>query len=307
MENTGHHDQPKANRTFKASIFEMIFSDKNRLLELYNAVNGTDYKDPDLLKVNTLKNAIYMAVRNDISFVIGSRMSLYEHQSTYSENLTLRFLFYVSDLFSSITRDINLYGRKGVKLPAPRFLIFYNGEEEMEERKILRLSDLYSQREENPALELEAVMLNINQGHNQKLLDDCRTLKDYAEYTARVRKYAKGMELDDAVERAITECIREGILADFLKKNRSEAKKVSIYEYDAEKHIRMEREDAMAEGLEKGIALGTERGRRETLQRQIEKKRRKGLNAAEIAEILEEEEETIKEIMEKMEKEEILV
>ncbi len=277
----------------------MIFSDKNRLLELYNAVNGTDYKDPDLLKVNTLKNAIYMAVRNDISFVIGSRMSLYEHQSTYSENLTLRFLFYVSDLFSSITRDINLYGRKGVKLPAPRFLIFYNGEEEMEERKILRLSDLYSQREENPALELEAVMLNINQGHNQKLLDDCRTLKDYAEYTARVRKYAKGMELDDAVERAITECIREGILADFLKKNRSEAKKVSIYEYDAEKHIRMEREDAMAEGIE--------RGRRETLQRQIEKKRRKGLNAAEIAEILEEEEETIKEIMEKMEKEEILV
>lgn len=307
MENTGHHDQPKANRTFKASIFEMIFSDKNRLLELYNAVNGTDYKDPDLLKVNTLKNAIYMAVRNDISFVIGSRMSLYEHQSTYSENLTLRFLFYVSDLFSSITRDINLYGRKGVKLPAPRFLIFYNGEEEMEERKILRLSDLYSQREENPALELEAVMLNINQGHNQKLLDDCRTLKDYAEYTARVRKYAREMELDDAVERAITECIREGILADFLKKNRSEAKKVSIYEYDAEKHIRMEREDAMAEGLEKGIALGTERGRRETLQRQIEKKRRKGMNAAEIAEILEEEEETIKEIMEKMEKEEILV
>ena len=307
MENTGHHDQPKANRTFKASIFEMIFSDKNRLLELYNAVNGTDYKDPDLLKVNTLKNAIYMAVRNDISFVIGSRMSLYEHQSTYSENLTLCFLFYVSDLFSSITRDINLYGRKGVKLPAPRFLIFYNGEEEMEERKILRLSDLYSQREENPALELEAVMLNINQGHNQKLLDACRTLKDYAEYTARVRKYAREMELDDAVERAITECIREGILADFLKKNRSEAKKVSIYEYDAEKHIRMEREDAMAEGLEKGIALGTERGRRETLQRQIEKKRRKGLNAAEIAEILEEEEETIKEIMEKMEKEEILV
>ena len=299
MENTGHHDQPKANRTFKASIFEMIFSDKNRLLELYNAVNGTDYKDPDLLKVNTLKNAIYMAVRNDISFVIGSRMSLYEHQSTYSENLTLCFLFYVSDLFSSITRDINLYGRKGVKLPAPRFLIFYNGEEEMEERKILRLSDLYSQREENPALELEAVMLNINQGHNQKLLDACRTLKDYAEYTARVRKYAREMELDDAVERAITECIREGILADFLKKNRSEAKKVSIYEYDAEKHIRMEREDAMAEGIE--------RGRRETLQRQIEKKRRKGLNAAEIAEILEEEEETIKEIMEKMENEEILV
>lgn len=74
-------------------------------------------------------------------------------------------------------------------------------------------------------------MININRGHNQKLLDACKTLKDYAEYTARVREYAKVMPLEAAVEQAITECIRENILADFLKKNRAEAcgKIIEIY------------------------------------------------------------------------------
>lgn len=79
-------------------------------------------------------------------------------------------------------------------------------------------------------------------GHNRKLMETCKTLQDYAEYTSRVRTYAAEMSLDEAVERAITECIREGILADFLRKNRAEAKKVSIYEYDEERHMRQTRE-----------------------------------------------------------------
>lgn len=150
-----------------------------------------------------------------------------------------------------MTKEANLYGSKVVQIPAPRFVIFYNGEEKQPEQKILKLSDMYFQYEENPALELEAVMLNINQGCNQRLMESCKSLREYSEYTARVRKYAGIMELDDAVERAITECIREGILSDFLSKNRAEAKKVSIYEYDAEKHIRMERAEAKEEGRRK--------------------------------------------------------
>ncbi len=85
------------------------------------------------------------------------------------------------------------------------------------------------------------------------------TQGDYAEYTARVRLYAKQMPTEDAVERAITECIAEGILKDFLTKYRAEAKKVSIYEYDEEKHMRMEREQNLAEGFEKGEKIGEER------------------------------------------------
>lgn len=177
-----------------------------------------------------------------------------------------------------------------MKLPSPRFLIFYNGEEKMEERKILRLSELYSIEDKMPALELEAVMLNINQGYNLELLDASETLQEYVKYTQRVRKYAGEMELTEAVERAITECIREGILADFLKQNRSEAKKVSIYEYD----VRMEREEAREEGIEQGIVMG----KQELLKNLIQKKLQKGLSVPEIAQMLETEEETVRRLME---------
>ena len=97
--------QTPVNRMYKARLFEMIFSDKKELLELYNAVSKTNYTDPELLEINTLENVIYMSMHNDISFLIDSRLSLYEHQSTYTPNLPLRYLMYVSDLYSSITRD----------------------------------------------------------------------------------------------------------------------------------------------------------------------------------------------------------
>lgn len=241
------------NRTYKARLFEMIFSQKKELLELYNAVNGTNYDNPEKLEINTLKNAIYMSMHNDVSFIIDSRLMLYEHQSTYSPNLPVRFLMYVADLYSELIKDTNLYGTKIIRIPTPRFLVFFNGIEEQPDEKILKLSASYTVDEECPSLELTARMLNINRGHNQQLMSACKTLRDYAEYTARVREYAEKMSTEDAVERAITECIKEGILAEFLRKYRAEAKKVSIYEYDEEKHMRQEREDARADERERGI------------------------------------------------------
>lgn len=237
---------------FKARLFEMIFSRREELLQLYNAINGTDYQNPEELEINTLQNAIYMSMHNDISFLIDSRLSLYEHQSTYSPNLPLRFLFYVSDLYSDLTKDANLYGTKRVKIPTPKFIIFYNGVEERPDIEYLKLSDMYT-REERYALDLEAVLININPGHNEELMGMCKTLRDYSEYTERVRKYAEEESIDKAVERAITECIKEGILSEFLSKNRAEAKKMSIYEYDEEKHMRQEREASLEEGMEIGI------------------------------------------------------
>lgn len=149
-----------------------------------------------MLEINTLENAIYMAMRNDISFLIDARLSLYEHQSTYSPNLPLRFLLYISALYSSMTREANLYGTKPIELLPPRFVIFYNGKVEQPDRQILKLSDLYTIKEE------------------------C------------------SLELEEAVERDIEECIQEGILKEFLEKNRAEAKNMSIFEYDQEKHIK---------------------------------------------------------------------
>nr|WP_288787864.1 hypothetical protein [uncultured Blautia sp.] len=247
-----------ANRTYKSRIFAMLFSDRNELLKLYNAINGTSYDDPDLLQINILENAVYMSMQNDVSFIIELGLNLYEHQSTHSPNLPVRYLLYVADVYSDYTKDMNLYGTKAVKLPTPKFVIFYNGQAEQPDRKELKLSELFTVPEEAPSLELKAVMLNINKGHNRKLMETCKTLHDYAEYTSRVREYAAEISLDEAVERAITECISEDILADFLRKNRAEAKKVSIYEYDEERHMRQTREEGVEEGYTKGINQGIE-------------------------------------------------
>lgn len=253
-------NETTVNRTYKARIFSMIFSDKKELLELYNAVNGTAYDDPEQLEINTLENAIYMSMNNDVSFIIDSRLSLYEHQSTYSLNLPLRYLFYISDLYSGLIRKKSLYRKTAIQIPAPRFLIFYNGKDEHVEHKVLKLSDLYTISEKDAALELKAIMLNINPGCNQALLNACKTLKDYSEYTARVREYVKNMPLEDAVNRAINECINEGILKDFLSKNKAEAKKMSIYEYDEEETMRQLREESYEEGEAAGIAKGETAG-----------------------------------------------
>ena len=135
-----------------------------------------------------------------------------------------------------------------MKIPEPRFLIFYNGQDEQPDRQMLRLSDLYITKSEKPELELEALMLNVNKGHNQELMVACRSLREYAEYVDWVRRFAKEMSLDQAVDRAIDTCIHKGILAEFLEKNKAEVKKVSIYEYDEEEHMRMEREESELQG-----------------------------------------------------------
>ena len=157
------------------------------------------------------------------------------------------------------------------------------------------------------SLELEEILLNINPGYNEPLKKVCKSLSDYTEYTSRVRKYAKEMPIEEAVERSITECIEEGILAEFLKKNRAEAKHMSIYEYDAEKHIRMERADAradgIAEGLAKGLAQGRLEGAEQILVNLVKKKLTKNESVENIADDLEQDIFTIQQIISKLEKE----
>lgn len=242
-----------ANRLYKDRLYKMIFNDKKELLNLYNAINGTHYDDPALLTITTLENAIYMTMANDLSFIIDMRLALYEQQSTVNPNLPLRFLMYIADIYSAYTKDMNLYGTKAIQIPLPSFIIFYNGREQQPDRTEYLLSDLFHPTADHPALELKAVMLNINKGHNQELMDACHTLRDYSEYVSRIRTYSAQMPLSDAVEKAITECIQENILRDFLLKNRAEAKAMSIYEYDEEKTMRMLREEAYEEAIEIGI------------------------------------------------------
>ena len=251
------------NRTFKSTVFIMVFEDKKNLLELYNAMTGKHYTDPEQLEINTLENAVYMSMKNDLSFLIDGRLSLYEHQSTYNPNLPLRFLIYISQLYAGMTRNENLYGTKTVQIPPPEFVIFYNGEKDMPEETLLKLSDMYGVKVKDPKLELEAVMLNISGSNNSRLKEACRTLKDYAVYTDKIRLYSKEQTLEEAVEKAINECIAENVLKDFLTKHRAEAKAMSIFEYDQEKHIRQEREEAWEEGRTSGLKEGRASGMKE--------------------------------------------
>ena len=186
--------------------------------------------------------------------------------------------------YSVLTKDVNLYGSKLIKIPEPHFVVFYNGIEPLPEHSVLQLADAFSRKNGKPKLNLEVLVLNINAGYNQELMEHCRTLREYMIYVDTVRAYAKEMPFQEAVDRAISECISTGILADFLSRNQAEVKKVSIYEYDEEKHIRQEREDAMQKGEFFKLA---------TL---VLKKYTKGLTPEETADILEEDPSLIEKI-----------
>ena len=172
-----------------------------------------------------------------------------------------RDLFYIASEYQVLADGKSLYSSGIQKIPTPKFLVFYNGlDRKVPDRMELRLSDAYENPVDEPDLELKVTMLNINAGHNEELMNSCHVLQEYARYVARVRKYVAEMPLDEAVERAVTECIREGILAEFLKKNRAEVVKVSIFEYDKEKEEKKLRKAEYEYGFSDGEKSGHETG-----------------------------------------------
>ena len=163
----------RANRKYKDTVFRILFSDKEHLLSLYNAVSGKTYTDPEQLQIVTLENAVYMGMKNDLAFIIDTNLFLYEHQSTYSANMPLRDLFYITSEYQKLVDKKSLYSSKLQKILAPKFLVFYNGTEEMEDSRTEYLSAAFENLTGEPDLELKVLTLNINIGHNQELLEQC--------------------------------------------------------------------------------------------------------------------------------------
>ena len=302
-------------RSYKDRLFRMVFREKKELLGLYNAVNGTSYTDPEALTVVTLENAIYMNMKNDLAVVMDFYMDLYEHQSTYNPNIPLCNLHYVAKELRSWSGGRTIYGRQLVKIPTPRFFVFYNGRDMQPERQVLKLSDAFMNPEEDPALELKVVMLNINLGRNKELMEQCHTLLEYAQFVDRLRTCEKSMGREEAVKHTVDTCIREGILRDFLLKYREEAIEMCIFEYDEEETLRQlgqqSYEEGVAAGIEQGrtegVTVGIERGREEgrlvgeeqLLFRLICTKLKKGKTPEVIAEELEEDVSRVEQICEK--------
>ena len=250
-------NNPKPLKTYRDTVFRKLFSDKKELLVLFNAINGTDYRNLDDLEITTLDNVIYMNVKNDISCMIDMRLNLYEHQSTVNPNMPLRDLEYVSKSYEQYRTGKDIYSTKLIRLPNPKFIVFYNGDKPQPARKEMRLSDAFMHDEDEPSLELIVTQLNINPGYNDELMEKCPTLKEYMLYVDKVRTYQNEMSLEEAVSRAVDECIEDGILADFLLRNKNEVISMSLYEYDEKLHERT----LMDIGREEGISIGREEGR----------------------------------------------
>ena len=264
------------NRQYKDRLFKLIFRDKKDLLQLYNAVNNTEYDNPEDIEVNTLEDVIYMGMKNDVSFLLTDILNLYEHQSTFNPNLPLRGLLYFARLFQKIVSNHkDIYSSKIIKLPYPQFIVFYNGTKEEPERQILELSDAFPEwsKKENAALQCRAVVLNINLGYNANILDKCKKLKEYAQFIALVREYLEqGYGIAEAVDMAMNTSIQAGILEEILRNHREEVRAMLLTEYDEQAHIKNEREIALEEGearLTKLLQALLDAGRNDELNRAI--------------------------------------
>ena len=256
-------------RLYIKRIYFSYFS-LQKYLHLYIFYRNSSEKEISMLETNFIQQEI--SKEADRHFTPASRKENM-HQSTYSPNLPFRNLQYVSAIYAGMVSQDRIYGAHPLQLPAPRFIVFYNGpDKDLPDRTELKLSDLFEKSntgsETEPWMELKTIILNINKGHNEQLMKTCQILQEYTELVSRIRYYQKDMAIEDAVTCAIDECISEGILSDFLRKNRREAIQVSVLECDVDKvmeYLKQEaKEDGHAEGLAAGLAEGRIKGRIES-------------------------------------------
>ena len=256
---------------YKDRVFRLLFKEKKRLLELYNGLNGTDYSNEEELTVNTLDNAIFIKMKNDLSFIIDSSMYLYEHQSSDCPNMPLRGLFYLTDLYKKQVKDVDLSVSRLIKIPTPHYVVFYNGQNNKKEEFTLKLSEAFED-EGDGCLELTVRVININFGYNQELFSKCQSLYGYAYFVAAIRQNLASMELRQAVEKAVEDCIEKNILREFLIEQKAEVIAMSIYEYNEEYVRKTLFEDGKIEGetrLVKLMQMLMEEGKEEELKRVI--------------------------------------
>jgi len=245
-------DNPK----YKDRLFNFIFgSEENKTwtLSLYNAINGSDYTDPDVIKIATIKEIMYLGMRNDVAFLIFEGINLYEQQSSFNPNMPVRMLQYAGNLYEKymIENKLNKFGSKLLKLPSPKLIVFYNGEKETEDDMTLKLSDSFPENSD-PDIEVRVRMLNINYGRNFKLLEACKPLKEYSWLVAEVRKNKEQDGIESAIDRAVTDMPDDFILKPFLVAHRAEVKGMLVAEYNEAETMELFKEEGRIEGRKEG-------------------------------------------------------
>ncbi|MBQ2342969.1 MAG: hypothetical protein II389_01705 [Acidaminococcaceae bacterium] len=252
----------EANRLYKDRVFKFIFGNpenKEWTLSLYNAVNGSNYRNPDDIQFNTIEDAVYMSMKNDVSFIILDEMNLWEHQSSFNPNMPMRFLTYGTQLYEKYTATSGYYkfSRKLQRLPKPHCICFYNGTKEQPEQQVLKLSDAFGGEGD---IEVKVKMLNVNYGKNRALLETCQPLREYAWLVDRVREHQRVLQnLEAAVDASIDEMPDSFVIRTLIEAHRAGVKKMFLTEYDEEKMKEQERKEAFADGVDAGVAEANER------------------------------------------------
>ena len=247
----------ETNKHSKDRLFRFIFGrEENRewTLSLYNAVNGSSYTDPEAIRVTTVENALYMSMKNDLSFLIADTMNFYEHQSTVNPNLPIRMLIYAGMVYSKYVDDdgnrINLYSSQQQALPVPELVCFYNGMREQPDRTVLELKSAFPDGAETD-ISGRGMMLNINYGRNRELLDACEPLKEYAQFIADFRQgRMDGQDEDTEITGAIEKLPKGSKLRKFLESYKAEVKRMCITEYDEARTMELFKEEGREEGRE---------------------------------------------------------
>lgn len=251
-------------RNVKDRLFRFLFEkDRDALLDLYNALNGSSYNDSSELEIVTIESAVYVVMKNDLAFVLAGTLNMYEHQSTGSPNLPVRFLIYLAQEYQMVIAQAekSIYGTGRIVLPTPQCIVFYNGTQELPEEQVLRLSDSFEMKEVRADVELTVRMLNINYGHNRELMEKCRILEEYSRFVQIARQYMeKAADYKAALADAIDYCINHDILSEFLLINRMEVLGMFLEEFDVEKYERTLKEEGREEGVQYIIEVLQEAG-----------------------------------------------
>lgn len=287
------------NRTYKDSVFRIIFNSAEKLIELYNAIFGTDYGPETPVDINTIEEAIYVNQKNDISFIIDHQyIVLTEHQSTVNLNMPMRNLMYITDRLKNILEHKELYRKSLVKVPRPSFIVLYNGKEKLPAVSQLKLSDSFYGKEQlgESGLQLTVSVYNINEDANCELLEKCKMLKEYSQFVSLVRKYAdEGPVTQKEMSEIVRFCIQEGILVDFMKEYGTSIVDLLRFELTEEEARDFYRRDGFEEGREEGIEKGKVATARNMLL--------KGIDIETVCECTELKVETIKELWAELQEE----
>lgn len=237
------------NKEHKDRLFSFLFGqeeNKRWTLSLYNAVNETHYTNPDEIEITTIRDAVYMGMRNDVSFLLHCQMNVYEQQSTYNPNMPVRGLMYLGKLYDKYihVHGLNIYGQKIMRLPIPRLVVFYNGKAAKED-EVLKLSDAFPRELDavQSDVEVRVRMLNINHGRNRRLMEACRPLSEYAWFVEQIRRNKKGMGIEEAVDKAMDDMPAGFEIRTCLIGNRAEVKDMCITEYNEAETMQMFKEE----------------------------------------------------------------